>query len=200
MARKPKTQQLTIPDLVPMVEPIGRRGTRDVYKDNPFVAASQGFSVTVRKDMMLVGGDLEIKDKAGSDVVTGVIGKAQIVDTDEFVKLYTKNIGVLFDLSARGQKALIAVFCAVQQHKDQAHIYLPYHYATEFYEKLGIIKVPSRTTFSLGMSDLIKMKFLAAHYLGEGWYWVNPAFVFNGDRIRFVNEYRLRRRDQLPEV
>lgn len=199
MARKPRMQQLTIPDMAPMIEPIGKRGTRDIYKDNPFVAASKGFCVSVRKDMMLVGGDLEIKDKSGNEVDTGVIGKVQLVDTEEFVKLYTRNIGLLFDLSPRGQKALIAVFCAVQRYRDQAHIYLPYHYAVEYYERLGIVKVPSRTTFSLGITDLIKMHFLAAHYGGEGWYWINPDLVFNGDRIRFISEYRLKSREKLGE-
>lgn len=199
MPKPPKMQQMTIPDIAPMIQPISRKKSRDIYKANPFVAASKGFCVNVRKNLTLVAGELEIKDKSGEEVNAGVIGKIEEVDTEEFVKLYTKNIGMLFDLSARGQKALIAVFCAVQASRDQAHIYLPYHYAVEYYEKLGIQKVPSRTTFSMGITDLIKMSFLAGHYGGDGWYWINPNLIFNGDRIRFVTEYKLKSKEELPD-
>lgn len=192
MSRKPKTKEVTIPDTMSMIKPIGKTKSRDVYKANPFVAASQGFCIRVRKNMTLIAGGLQITDQEGEDVNAGVIGKIEEVDTEEFVKLYTKNVGVLFDLSSRAQKALVAVFCAVQSFKDQAHIFLPYHKAVEYYEKLGINKIPSRTTFTMGITDLIRMSFLAAHYDGEGWYWINPNLIFNGDRVRFVTEYKIK--------
>lgn len=196
MPRRPKTQEITIPDTPSMIQPIGKIGSRDIYKANPFICASSGFAIHVRKNLTLVAKGLEIKDQEGEDVNAGVIGKIEEVDNEEFIKLYTKNVGVLFDLSSRAQKALIAVFCAVQKSKDQAHIFLPYHYAVEYYETLGISKIPSRTTFSTGITDLIKMSFLAAHYGGEGWYWINPNLIFNGNRIRFVTEYRLKAKEE----
>lgn len=197
MSNPRKIKEITIPDNQSMIQPIGKIGSRDIYKDNPFIAASSGFSVHVRKNMTLVAGGLEIKDQEGGDVNAGLIGKIEEVDSEEFVKLYTRNVGVLFELSSRAQKALVAVFCAVQKHKDQAHIFLPYHFAVEYYEQLGISKIPSRTTFSTGITDLIKMSFLAAHYAGEGWYWINPNLIFNGNRVRFVTEYRIKAKEKL---
>lgn len=195
-SKPPKTREVTIPDTVSMIQPVGKIGSRDVYKANPFIAASSGFSVHIRKNMTLVARGLEIKDQDGEEVNAGLIGKIEEVDSDEFVKLYTANVGMLFDLSSRAQKALVAVFCAVQKAKDQAHIFLPYHRAVEYYEKIGISKIPSRSTFSAGITDLIKMDFLAAHYDGEGWYWINPNLLFNGNRIRFVTEYRLKAKEE----
>lgn len=197
MPKHPRMQQMTIPDIAPMIQPVARKKSRDVYKANPFIGASSGFAIHVRKNLTLVAGELEIKDKEGDEVKAGVIGKIEEVDTEEFVKLYTKNIGMLFDLSPRGQKALIAVFCAVQSAPGQAHIFLPYHYAVEYYQNLGIQKVPSRATFSHGITDLINMSFIAAHYGGDGWYWINPALVFNGNRIQFVTEYKLKSKKAL---
>lgn len=197
---KAKTEEKTIPDTISMIKPVGKIWTRDVYKDNPFIAASNGFSIHIRKHVTLVAKGLEIKDQNGDEINAGVIGKIEEIDTEEFIKLYTKNVGMLFDLSSRAQKALVAVFCAVQQFKDQSHIFLPYHYAVEFYEKIGIIKVPSRSTFSAGITDLINMNFIAAHYGGDGWYWVNPNLIFNGDRVRFVTEYRIKAKQENQQL
>ncbi len=194
--KKAKKTEITLPETTSMIQPIGKSYNRDVFKANPFLCASKGFMIQVRKDVTLVAKGLEIKDTSGEEISAGVIGQIKNVDTEEFIKLYTKNLGVLFELSSRAQKALIAVFCAVQQFKDQAHIFLPYHIATEFYEKLGIIKIPSRTTFSTGISDLINMSFLAAHYNGDGWYWTNPNLIFNGNRVRFVTEYRVKIKEE----
>lgn len=196
MSRKPKIQEKVIPEIESMIQPIGKIGSRDVYKSNPFIAASKGFCLKVRKNMTLVAKGLEIKDQYGDEVNAGVIGKIEEIDTEEFVKLYTKNVGLFFDLTSRAQKALVAVFCAVQKAKDQAHIFLPYNVAIEYYEKLNITKIPGRSTFSAGITDLINMNFLAAHYHGEGWYWFNPNLIFNGDRIRFVTEYRIKVKEE----
>lgn len=189
---KPWQQQMTLMDVPEMIQPIARKKSRDIYKANPFLAASKGFAIKKRNNVTLVAKGLKIEDQEGEDVKAGVIGRIEEVDTEEFVKLYTRNIGVLFDLSSRGQKALIAVFCAVQQAIGQGHIYLPYHMAVDYYKRLGISKAPSRSTFTNGISDLLKMGFIAGHYAGDGWYWINPNLIFNGNRIRFVTEYHLK--------
>lgn len=194
-----KTKEISIPDSISSMEPVSKRRSLDVYKDNPFITASGGFCITVRNDMTLVAGGLQITDDEGEDVSAGVIGKIQTVDTDLFIKLYTKNVGLLFDLPSAAQKVLISVFCAVQKSKDSAEIYLPYHLSQEIYQELNIANIPSQSTFFRGISYLVKAGFLAGSYKGEGWYWINPALVFNGDRVRFVNEYRLKRKEELPE-
>lgn len=191
------TKEITIPDTVTSIEPIGKRRSMDIYKDNPFITASGGFCISVRKDMTLVAGGLQIKDDTGEDVSAGVIGKIQMVDVDQFIKLYTKHVALFFDLPSYACKVLTAVFCAVQQNKDQASIYLPYHLAKEIYEKLGIERIPSQSTFFRGIKYLIEKDFIAGNYKGEGWYWINPAVLFNGDRVRFVNEYRIKRKEQI---
>lgn len=190
---------LTIPDSIYSLDPIDKRHGKNVYKENPFITAGH-FSIEIRKDLSLVAGGLCITDKEDDEVSAGVIGKIQYVDTEQFVKLYTKNVGVLFELNTTAQKALIAVFCAVQaQAKDQAHIFLNYNHAKMYYEYLKI-KVPSRTIFSRGILQLVEKGFLAAHWSGQGWYWINPNLIFNGDRVRFVNEYRQKRKIEPPNT
>lgn len=191
-----RTKEITIPDSARSIEPVAKRRSFDVYRDNPFIRASSGFSIMVRSGMEIIAGGLQITDKEDEEVSAGVIGKVQLVDTEEFIKLYTKNVALLFDLPSAAQKTLVAIFCAVQKTPGQAEIYLPYHMAQELYEKLGVEKIPSQATFFRGVSYLIKVGFIAASYKGEGWYWTNPALLFNGDRIRFVTEYRQRRKEE----
>ena len=39
------------------------------------------------------------------------------------------------------------------------------------------------------MAELTEKGFIAATPV-QGWYWLNPSFVWNGDRLAFVKEYR----------
>lgn len=196
MTKTRTSREFTIPESIYSLAPIATVKGKEVFKDNPFISTGQ-FVVQVRSDLSLVAGGLSITDKDSEEIAAGVIGKIQYVDKEEFIKLYTRNVGVLFDLNSTAQKTLIAVFAAVQSKaKDQAHIFLTYSVAVEYYEVLGLQKIPSQPVFSRGIQQLINMGFLAAHYHGDGWYWFNPSLIFNGDRIRFVNEYKIKRKKE----
>ena len=196
MSRPRKTEEITIPDSIYSLAPTATHRGKEIYSDNPFITPAN-FVIHIRKDVALVAGGLSITDNNSDEVSAGVVGKIQHVDAEQFVKLYTRNVGVLFDLGMTAQKALIAVFAAVQaQAKDQAHIFLTYAEATTYYKNLGFQKIPSNPAFSRGILQLIRMGFLAAHFRGQGWYWFNPNLIFNGDRVRFVNEYRLKRKEE----
>ena len=47
----------------------------------------------------------------------------------------------------------------------------------------------SNPTYDRGMRELIEKGFIAATPM-QGIYWLNPSFVWNGDRLAFVKEYR----------
>lgn len=199
MARPKKTSEITIPDSIYSLSPTTTIKGKPAYKDNPFILPDK-FFIQVREDLSIVGGGLSIEDKEKSEVSTGVIAKIQKVDTEQFIKLYTKNVGLLFDISPTAQRALIAVFYAVQiEAKDKAHIFLTYNVAVEYYQKIGFQKIPSHSSFASGIRQLISMGFLAVHYWGDGWYWFNPNLIFNGDRIRFVTEYQLKRQNEVEQ-
>lgn len=200
MARPKKPQEITIPDSIYCLQPIKEVNGKKFYRDNPFITPSN-FSIEVRKDLTIVGGGLEIKDEKGTDieVQTGIIGKIQHVDKEQFIKLYISHLALFFRLSKTAQNALFPVTYTIQKEaQNQAHIFLPYSRAKEIYENFHNVfeKVPSKQSFSLGMKTLIKVGFLAAHYYGDSWYWFNPNFCFNGDRVRFVWEYRTKRDEE----
>ena len=47
----------------------------------------------------------------------------------------------------------------------------------------------SEATYTRGMRELTEKGFIAATTV-QGLYWLNPSFVWNGDRLAFVKEYR----------
>jgi len=106
------------------------------------------------------------------------------VDSQQFVKLFTANIALTFDLKAAGIKALNVLLWVVQYSalsKDQVdmdHLVL-----NEFLELHGL-KL-SLATLKRGLRELEKAQVIAKT-LRRGRYYINPNFCFNGDRIAFT--------------
>ena len=193
MARPRKSQTLTIPESVKSLKPTGHMRGKPVYADNPFISASTGFEIRVRKDLTVVANGLEIKDKESEEVAAGVVGTVKLVDEENFVKVYPSKIADIFGLPRYGLQAFTAVFLAVQKYgMNKAEIYLNYPTAKALFEERGIV-APSSATFSRGLKNLLDVGFLACSARGEHWYFTNPNIIFNGNRVRFVEEYRVRR-------
>lgn len=50
----------------------------------------------------------------------------------------------------------------------------------------------TKATFTRGVRELIDKKFIAPTEL-TSWFWVNPDYMWNGDRLAYVKQYRLKR-------
>jgi hypothetical protein len=111
------------------------------------------------------------------------------VDTEQFIKLFTQNIALTFGLKAAGIKAF-SILAWVVQHgaisKDVVTIgsyeldnFLKAHNGSEPPIKLSI------PTLMRGLIELEKAQIIAKH-TKRGWYFLNPNFLFNGDRIAFT--------------
>lgn len=110
------------------------------------------------------------------------------VDGEQFVKLFTANIALTFDLSGQGIKALSVLIWALQ-HKAIAkdEVYLDTHTREDFLDAHGgesKLKL-SQPTFARGLAELTKAQIIAKT-LRPGCYFINPNFAFNGDRIAFT--------------
>jgi len=158
------------------------------YPTNPFI---DGMVVPVR------GRQVKLSKIGGDDVLinqtTGEIGSTHVttykkVDGEQFIKLFTANIGMTFDLSAAGIKAFSVLLWAVQNKaisKDQVDFdaltlrdFIEDHLQTSKPLKLSL------TTFKRGINELEKSQ-IVAKTMRKGRYYINPNFVFNGDRIAF---------------
>jgi hypothetical protein len=160
------------------------------YKTNPFLA---NMVVPVKgKQVRLsrLGKDDNILVNNGTGEVHGThVTTYKRVDGEQFVKLFTANIGLTFNLSSAGIKAFSVLLWAVQHRaltKDEVDLdslvlddFLEAHANTEQPIKLSL------ATYKRGINEIEKAQ-IVAKSMRQGRYFINPNFVFNGDRIAFT--------------
>lgn len=156
------------------------------YEKNPFI---ENMVIPVRNKQVKLS-RLGKDDNVLLNQVTGEEQGTHLttyrkVDEEQFVKLFTQNIALTFDLNSAGIKAFTVLIWAVQHgaiSKDQVdldHLTLEDFLAAHPDRKL------SQATMKRGLRDLEKAQILA-RTLRKGRYFINPNFVFNGDRIAFT--------------
>lgn len=119
------------------------------------------------------------------EIQTQIAGfwESEEVDSAKFVKLFVNGVKALAELSNAGTRVFELLYIEMQSNIGKDQVYLSY---------TGLDKnekAISRSTFSRGLAELIDKKFIAS-MPAIGWYWVNPDFIWNGDRLAFVKEYR----------
>lgn len=120
------------------------------------------------------------------------------VDGEQFVKLFTANIGLAFDLTSAGIKAFTVLMWTVQNTAlARDEVMLDAVTLERFLREQDSKKQLSLTTFRRGLAELTEAQIIAKT-VRQGIYFINPNFVFNGDRIAFttVIERKKRGRDQ----
>jgi hypothetical protein len=156
-----------------------RRGVT-IHDENPFMMELQTKTRRVtnkRGDMMLVSNEGEI--------VANVAGfwEAEEVDATKFVKLFIKGVKALKELTAPGTKVFEVLYLRVQENIGKDQVYMAFAAVDQALTPM------SNPTYDRGMRELIEKGFIAATPM-QGVYWLNPSFVWNGDRLAFVKEYR----------
>lgn len=166
-----------------------RRGL-ERHKENPFWQPTE---VTVGKRHITVAGGMHVSNEGESVQHSGVHIVTE-VDKDEFIKLYTKNMRLFFDLKPTTQKVLQAILDAVQKAPNADCIYLHW-FSVEEYIEAGGSKI-SKSSFHSAMKELLTKKFIA-EALEPHKFWINPHLFFNGDRMTFVREYRIKKEKEV---
>jgi hypothetical protein len=164
--------------------PTGTRRGVALYAESPFMAP--GTMPTRMKRITNKKGDMTLISNDTGEVISPVAGfwESKIVDSEAFVKLYVKGVKALAELSTTGTKLFEILYREMSANPGKDKVYLSFTMLTEE-EKKHI----SVATWTRGMAELMQKRFLAAT-TSTGWYWTNPSFAFNGDRITFAQSYR----------
>lgn len=157
-----------------------RRGVA-LYEKNPFmveVTTKTRRVTNKRGDMMLVNNETGV-------IQSNIAGfwEAEEVDSTKFVKLFVQGVKALKELTGAGTKVFEVLYLRVQENIGKDRIFMA---LSEVDQALTPM---SHATYKRGMAELIEKGFFAATPT-QGWYWLNPSFVWNGDRLAFVKEYR----------
>lgn len=174
------------------------------HKTNPFiedmVVPMKGRQVQLSR----LGRDQNILVNQATGEVQGThVTTYKRVDGEQFIKLFTANIGLTFDLSAAGIKTF-SVLLWVVQHKaiSKDEVDLDTLMLEEFVEAHSNSQKPlklSLTTFKRGLNELEKAQIIAKT-MRKGRYFINPNFVFNGDRIAFTTVIERKKRTEQEQL
>lgn len=163
-----------------------KRGV-SVYRDNPFWEPTE---IEVGKKRITIAGGSHVDHSTGEQIAHSGIHIVESVDKEQFVKLYTKNMKVFFDIKPSTQKVLMAVIDVIQKNPSCDSIYLNW-FTVEDFSEANNLKI-SRASFHRAITELIEKGFLAeAEDLNK--FWFNPHLMFNGDRMTFIREFRVKK-------
>jgi hypothetical protein len=148
--------------------------------------AKNGTKAGVKKVAGKDGMSLVVADSGTGEIVAPV-GFHQVVPVDrtQFVKMYIQGVRALQGLSLAGVKVFELIFEAVQKYPGTDKIILHFMDTVED----GKPKIP-RATFHRGLRELLDKQFIYES-LTPNVYWINVTYMFNGDRLAFIKEYRL---------
>lgn len=168
------------------------------YRENPFLEHTAEISTSgyrkifseQRSDMMLV------VDPDDGDIKPAGFYYRREVEQNEFVKLYAEGVGALMGLNNAGKKVFQLVYGQLhgKEGKGRTEIVLNYEILTDEQRKFV-----SRRTFYNGINDLIRAKFIAESVVAC-YYFINPAYIFNGDRLAVVKEYIIKQANQFVTI
>lgn len=157
-----------------------RRGLT-VYKENPFAGTlvvptkTKKYSNTSGEKVMLVSQETGEIKPAG-------FWTSKKVDEEQFVKLFAKGVKAFADLKNPGAKVFEILYKQMQENMNKDIVFLSFSLIEEE-ESISI------ATYNRGIKELIDKKFIAPRAGSVGWYFVNPQYVWNGDRLVFAEEY-----------
>lgn len=179
--------------------------SRDRYKTNPFLENMIIPMKGQRVKLSRIGRDQNVLINQGTGEIHGThITTYRNADSEQFVKLFTSNIALAFSLQSPGIKAFSVLIWVVQHRallKDEVDLdaltlseFLVSNTNLDAQQKLSI------ATFKRGVNELEDAKIIAKT-LRQGRYFINPNFIFNGDRIAFTTVIeRVKRRTRDPNT
>lgn len=160
------------------------------YDHNPF---SENMVVPTKKAAVKLS-RMGSKDHVLVDQDSGEMSGTHVtayrkVDSERFLKLFTQNIALTFDLNAAGVKALNVLAFKLQEKGIERDQVVLDKFALQEFLKAHEDRDPplklSMATFQRGLAQLVDAKIIAMA-MRQGWYYINPNFIFNGDRIAFT--------------
>ena len=177
------------------MEPVTTRSRRGAVRHaaNPFLpSAANNTRQGVKRLSNKAGDKFMIVSEHGEVMANTGFHEVVEVDKTQFVKLYINGVKAFQGLKAAGAKVFELIYRAVQDAPGTDRIYLHFMSVDQAITPIG------RATFHRGMSELLDLGFIAES-IEPGMYFLNIDYLFNGNRLAFVKEYRIRGSSPRPQ-
>ncbi len=158
-----------------------RRKDLPEYEGNPSIPSVLRSIKSGSKVINGTGNDRAMIVSAAGEVLAPV-GFSEIIEVDRgsFVKLYVNGIKALTDLSSAGTKVFTLLHKIMQSNRNTDVVTLHF--------KMSKL---SRTVWEKGLTELLNKKILFKSVVPTQFF-VNMDFMFNGDRLAILKEYRVK--------
>ena len=164
-------------------EPPKRRGFT-VWEHNPSThlvrlkSKDRPVKIENGKNILLI--DCETSEILGEG--TAGFFKQEMVDDEQFMKVYRGQIGNMFNLTKTGQQIFQVVWDQIQAKKDTDRVSL-----RPVVARLQGKQISDRV-FQKGVRELLEKEFIYMSPI-DGEYYINVSMFFNGNRIVVATEY-----------
>ena len=152
------------------------------HATNPFI--SSAIVSTKTRRITNNRGDMMVVSSETKETIAPMAGfwHSQQVDNTKFVKLYINGVRAFRDLSSAGTKVFELLYLEVQKNIGKDVIWLNFTDVNQNITPMG------KSTFMRGMRELIEKSFIAESTVPSK-YFLNPDYLWNGDRLAFVKEF-----------
>lgn len=118
----------------------------------------------------------------------------RIVDRDEFIKIYVHSFPVLSELKNSTKILYQYILYLVHKSIGEDRIYISYKDYLKKINNGSLFKI-SQATFYNALNELLEKEILFKTDI-TGFYFLNISYVFNGDRLKFITEYQLKKQEE----
>ena len=150
-----------------------------VYDHNPFIESI--LDLKIKKKTVSISRNPEAAiNERGEYIGDKYMIVKKKVDKEEFVKVFKDQLTIIFELSKTAQKMLTYFIKVLGINKD---------FVVFDKEKARLYSgLNSKASMYAGMSELIQKQVIAKSNLTQI-YFINPAILFNGDRLVVINAW-----------
>ena len=121
----------------------------------------------------------------------------KVVDKDQFIMLYISAFPALSNLTKSAKILYQYVLVKVNKEIGKDKILMNYKEYSMMVEKNGLIGI-SQATYYRALDELLTSEILFQSAITNQ-YFINIAYFFNGNRLRFIQDYDLMKSEQLKE-
>lgn len=152
------------------------------YAFNPWV---RQYQKTAKKEHHHTTGQEFVISNGEDSTPVATFTSTYAVDKEQFCKLYLAAIEPLISLNSAGRKVFHVLFNQVRKNIGKDMVQMAFSHTLEV--KADI----SQPTYARGVRNLYENDFIApVEGLASTW-WINPDFIFNGNRLNINNTYIL---------
>ena len=168
------------------------------WSENPFVRPNTEYA-RGKKRVVVKGGKAIVDVDSGEYENTAEITATKTVDAETFVKIFPNKIGQILALKPGTQKIFAVVLKALGESGGGTDTVMLNEkiIARQMEEIYEGEKVPSKATIFRALSEMCSKNLLARSDLDTSLYYINLNVFFNGDRIKFVEEWHIQKQEKL---